>query len=119
MVVIDAGDLEDFAAIVFHPLAKLESEITGNRISLRSQHPKREIFCGATATFFVCKILAHPQFTPPHPPRIVPQHGNSQNSCHSLVLLGISPRILSLRTISLRSHEDEAGVASSQGPPQR
>lgn len=51
MVVIDAGDLEDFAAIVFHPLAKLESEITGNRISLRSQHPKREIFSGATATF--------------------------------------------------------------------
>jgi hypothetical protein len=51
MVVIDAGDLEDFAAIVFHPLAKLESEITGNRILFRSQHPEREIFCSATATF--------------------------------------------------------------------
>ncbi|GEM_PF-817268 len=50
-VVIDAGDFEDFAAIVFHPLAKLESEITGNRILFRSQHPEREIFCGATATF--------------------------------------------------------------------
>lgn len=65
MVVIDAGDLEDFAAIVFHPLAKLESEITGNRISLRSQHPEREIFCGATATFLCVKFSHIPSLRRP------------------------------------------------------